>query len=349
MSDVVLLAGGGTGGHLVPAMALAAAVEQRGGRPLLVTGDRPIEDRVLGSAPWDRFRLRVRGFATAGWRGRLYSLLSMPGAVLAVWRRLRVWNPELIVLTGGYVALPVGLAARLAGRRFILVEPNCIPGRTTRLLARMASAVVVLDTSIALPGQAARIGGMPVRAPIAALGSRPALPGRGQILVLGGSQGAKALNTGVAAALPAECSGRILHVAGPGRADEARAAYAARGLQAEVLDYLDDMAGALAGADLVIARAGAGTVAELIAAAVPAVLVPYPHAADGHQEANARLFARLGGGVVVGEGAEFEQRLAAGIRAMLGGGLAAAHDRLRESDLLTDAGSLLDTMAGGVR
>jgi UDP-N-acetylglucosamine--N-acetylmuramyl-(pentapeptide) pyrophosphoryl-undecaprenol N-acetylglucosamine transferase len=349
MKEIVVLAGGGTGGHLVPAMALASAVELAGRRPVLVTGDRPIEDRVLAGATWERRRLRVRGFATAGWLGRLQSLRSLPGAVLTAWRWIRQWRPALIVLTGGYVALPVGLAARLAGRPFVLVEPNCIPGRTTRLLARMASMVVLLDKTVTLPGRAARLGGMPVREAIVALGRRERLPGDGRLLVLGGSQGARALNLGVPAALPTDYSGRILHVAGPGRADEARSAYAERGIDAEIVEYLDDMAGALAAADLVVARAGAGTIAELIAATVPAVLVPYPHAADGHQEANARLFARLGGGMVVGEGAEFEQRLAAAIRSMRGANAGAAHDRLREGELVTDARRLIDALEGGVR
>lgn len=349
MSNVVVLAGGGTGGHLVPAMALAAAVELADRRPILVTGDRPIEDRVLAGRPWERHRLHVHGFTTAGWLGRLQSLLSMPGAVWTAWRWIRQWRPALIVLTGGYVALPVGVAARLAGRPFVLIEPNCIPGRTTRLLARMASTVVLLDTTINLPGRAPRVGGMPVRESIVALGRRGRLSGDGRILVLGGSQGARALNIGVPAALPADFSGRILHVAGPGRTDEARNAYAARGIDAEVIDYLDDMAGALAAVDLVVARAGAGTIAELIAAAVPAVLVPYPHAADGHQDANARLFARLGGGMIVAEGAEFEPRLAAAIRSMHGGNAVAAHNRLREGGILTDARRLLEVLEGGGR
>lgn len=346
MSETIVIAGGGTGGHLVPAMALADAAGAAGDRPVLVTGDRPIEDRVLEGCPWPRRKLAVRGFATVGLDGRLRALLALPGAVWRAFRWLGELRPRRVILTGGYVALPVGIAAALRRVPVVLIEPNAIPGRTTRLLARLAGTLVVLDGSISLPGQAARIIGMPVRAAIVELGRSEARGESGRLLVLGGSQGARALNVGVPDALAAGYSGAVLHVSGPGRAGEAREAYASVGVSAEVVEYLDDVAGALAAADLVVARAGAGTIAELIAAARPAVLVPYPHAADNHQEANARLFARLGGGLVVSEGDGYSARLGAAIRAMLGSAGDDARLRLRDSGVETDAARLLARIKG---
>lgn len=346
MSETIVIAGGGTGGHLVPAMALADAAGAAGDRPVLITGDRPIEDRVLEGCPWPRRKLAARGFATLGLGGRMLALLALPGAVWRAFRWLGELRPARVILTGGYVALPVGVAAALRRVPVTLIEPNAIPGRTTRLLARLAGTLIVLDGSISLPGRAPRIVGMPVRSSIVAVGRSGTRGEPGRLLVLGGSQGARSLNLGVAAALAAGDPVAVLHVSGPGRAGEARDAYARVGIAAEVVEYLDDIAGALAAADLVVARAGAGTIAELIAAARPAVLVPYPHAADNHQEANARLFARLGGGLVVGEGDEFSARLGAAIKALRGSLGDDARLRLRDSGIETDAGCLLARIKG---
>lgn len=341
---VIVIAGGGTGGHLVPAMVMADGAAALGRRPVLVTGDRPIEDRVLAGCPHERRILRARGYATVGWAGRLRALLALPGAVWRAWRWLGDLRPEQVVLTGGYVALPVGLAAWL--RRFpqILIEPNCVPGRTARLLARFVQRLILLDPAVHLPGRAERTAGMPVRTAIRDLAAQA--PTGETVLVLGGSQGAAALNRHVAEAWPAEARWHLHHVSGPGRSEEARSAYAERGITAVVEDYLEDTATALAAAAFVIARAGAGTVAELIAAARPAVLVPYPHAADDHQRANAHYFARLGGGFVVEEGPEFVARLAAAIGALSADSARReAHARLREVALEFDPKRLL--LAGG--
>lgn len=346
MSETIVIAGGGTGGHLVPAMALADAAGAAGDRPVLVTGDRPIEDRVLEGCPWPRRKLAARGFSTVGIGGRMLALLALPGAVWRAFRWLGELRPARVILTGGYVALPVGIAAALRRVPVALIEPNAIPGRTTRLLARLAGTLIVLDGSISLPGRAPRIVGMPVRSSIVAVGRLATRGESGRLLVLGGSQGARSLNLGVAVALADGDPVAVLHVSGPGRAGEARDAYASVGISAEVVEYLDDIAGALAAADLVVARAGAGTIAELIAAARPAVLVPYPHAADNHQEANARLFARLGGGLVVGEGDGFSARLGAAIKALRGPLGDDARLRLRESGIETDAGCLLARIKG---
>jgi len=317
MADVVLV-GGGTGGHIVPAIALAQALEARGQQTLLVTGARTIERRIVADYPFGHRRIgATTGFATGGWAAKLRMLLQLLPAFVAAWRHVRRAAPRYLVLTGGYVALPFGVAALLLRRPFFLVEPNAKAGRVTRLLSRFARAVASVHPNVFQDGETPVVSAVPVRPAVRAAATRrqhQSSPLR--VLVLGGSQGALSLNT----ALPAALAGlevEVLHVSGPGREAEARAAYAHARVAATVVDYLDNVPGQLAVTDLAVTRAGALTVAELAAACQPAVLVPYPFAADDHQTDNARWFAQLGGGVVVAEGPAFAERLRAAVTRML--------------------------------
>lgn len=314
MSAAVIIAGGGTGGHLVPAAVLAQACMARGYRALVVCGDRPIESRVLAGFEVERRVLKLHGVATGSWLRRGAGLALLPLACLRALFWMLSIRPAFVVLIGGYVAFPVGVAAVLTGRRLHLVEGNALPGRVTRLLARFARTLVVLDANLDVPGRAQRLVGAPVRAEIRALRAHPPADD-GYVLVVGGSQGAAALNETLPPLL-ARHALKVLHISGPGRDQEVRAAYADAGVEAKVVAYVDDMATAYAGARFAVARAGAATVAELIAAALPAVLVPYPHAADDHQRANAQVFVRLGGGRCVTEGEGFAERLDAALRAL---------------------------------
>lgn len=314
----VVLAGGGTGGHLYPAIALAEAIVSRGGSVVFFTGNRPIEDRVFQGLSFERIKLNVGGIATVGLLRKIAALLkTIPATMRAaavLWRE----RPDFVALTGGYVAFPVGIASLLLRRPLILVEPNAIVGRVTKLLSRFATVTVSLAIKRELGSKS--IFGVPVRRAIVLAarrnaGSDASLPVR--ILVLGGSQGAASLNREIPKLPTLSQNVKITHIAGPGRAPEVLAAYRESGHDADVIEYADDMASQYDGADFTIARAGAGTITELMACGLPAILVPYPHAADDHQTANAKIFVEAGGGESVVEGENFTSRLNAAVARML--------------------------------
>lgn len=311
----VILAGGGTGGHLYPAIALAEAVERRGGQVLFVTGNKAIEDRVFQALAFRRERLSVGGIATVGLAQRFLSLAKVLPATWRSLKLLRRERPDFVTLTGGYVAFPIGVASLLLRRPLVLVEPNAIAGRVTKLLRRFASVMISLA---AAPGDARAIFGVPVRRAIIQAARRQVDSSSDRplrVLVIGGSQGARTLNQTLPQ-LPSLKGVEVFHIGGPGQRKGVAAAYAAANIKATVVDYVDNMAEAYARADFAIARSGAGTISELLAVGVPAVLVPYPHAADAHQDANAKIFVDAGGGVMVREGDDFARRLDQAVTAM---------------------------------
>lgn len=258
-------------------------------------------------------------------------------ALRSLWLMLSV-RPAVVLAMGGYVSAPVGVAAFLCRRPLVVHEQNAIPGMTNRVLARLATSVLEAVAGSFPPARAARHVGNPVRPDIAALAGRPdcekAPDAPLSVLVFGGSQGAASLNRHVPRALATVAAGRrltVTHQAGADAVDEVRAAYAALGIEAEVCPFINDMSGAYAAADVVIARAGAMSLAEILVAGVPAILVPYPYAVDDHQRANAAAAVAAGAAVMVDDAAlgapEFADELTrladdAGLRAQM---RAAAH------------------------
>ena len=360
MSSLILLAAGGTGGHVFPALALGQALVARGHRVALVTDARGAaypgqEDTIprhliaaghLGGSPAARLRggLRLaRGFAQS----------------LGLLRRLK---PAAVVGFGGYPSLPMMLAAGWTGRTTVIHEQNALLGTANRLAARRARAVAlsVAETAGA-PAARAQVIGNPVRAEIAALaggGYTIADDGTVNLLVTGGSQGAKVFSDVVPAAValltPAQ-RGR-LKVTQQCRAEDAdgvRDQYATLGVAGDVRPFIDDMAGALRAAHLVICRAGASTVAELTAAGRPAILVPLPTAAGDHQTANAAALANAGAGWLLAQRDATADALAAQLGALLdtpqglaeAAGKAAGLARPDAADRLAD---LVERVAGGI-
>lgn len=311
---------GGTGGHVFPGLAVAAALGRRGAEVRWLGGARGLEGRLVPAAGIPLRRLPVeglRGRGPAGWLAAPWRVGRALAAALAALRRDR---PAVVLGMGGYAAGPGGVAAWLLGIPLVIHEQNAVAGLTNRLLARLARRRLEAFPGT-LPG--GEHVGNPVREAIAALPPpRARLAGRGgplRVLVLGGSQGAAALNRVVPeAAAQAGVALAIRHQAGAGKEAAARAAYAAAGVEAEVVPFLDDMAAAYGWADLVVARAGALTVAELAAAGVPSILVPYPHAVDDHQAANAAWLAAAGAAWVVRE-AELDAPRLAGLLAQAAG------------------------------
>lgn len=293
MTINVLLMAGGTGGHVFPALAVADVLRHRGIDVQWLGAEQGIETRLVPAADIRLHLLDVRGVRGNGLRRKLV----MPFMLLrAVWRArllMRSIRPSVAVGFGGFASGPGGLAARLSGVPLIIHEQNARAGLTNRVLSRLACRVLE-GFDGAFPGKGESVGN-PVRAAIAALpGPQERYEHRDgglRVLIMGGSQGALALNRDVPALLADWLAGRpvkVRHQAGRGRIDEALEAWSATGVEAEVLEFIDDMAEAYAWADLVICRAGASTVAEVAAAGVAAVFVPLPTAVDDHQAANAR-------------------------------------------------------------
>ena len=315
-SATVLIAAGGTGGHIFPALAVAGELHRRGYQVHWL-GSRQGPEGEQAAAAGIGFSAMAVSSLRGRWRG--------PGAVLmllkALWQALRVLRrvrPACVLGLGGYPAGPGGLAARLLRCPLLVHEQNAIPGLTNRVLARLAVSVME-GVPGAFPKLGTRFTGNPVREEICRL-PPPAerlanRDGPLRLLVLGGSQGARALNQSlppVLAALPSAQRPDILHQAGRDNQQEVAEAYRRAGLSAQVRDFIQDMAGGYAWADLAVCRAGALTLAELAAAGLGAVLVPLPTAADNHQEANARGVEAAGAALLLPE-----HELAAGLLGIL--------------------------------
>jgi len=306
----LVITGGGTGGHLFPGITVAEAIlaEVPGSRVLFVGTDRQVDNRVLGGRPFEVAAIRCQGLKGRSLAGRLAALGQLLPALWNSLRILRRFRPDLVLGVGGYVTGPVVLAGRLLGIPTAIHEQNSVPGLANRWLGRIVDRIF-----LSLPGSekyfpAGRTvpSGNPVRAEILSLaGEEERTPGA-TLLVLGGSQGAHRVNQLVAEGLvmrkddlPGEL--RVIHQTGSRDEEQVRQQYLAAGIEAEVRGFFDDMAGIYRRADLVVSRAGATSLAELCVLGKPSILVPYPYAADNHQEFNARLVAEHGGALIYRE------------------------------------------------
>jgi UDP-N-acetylglucosamine--N-acetylmuramyl-(pentapeptide) pyrophosphoryl-undecaprenol N-acetylglucosamine transferase len=320
MSRTILITAGGTGGHVFPGLAVADALRAAGWRVVWLGARTGMEARLVPARGYEMAWVRasaVRGKALAA------KLLLPLNLLVGFWQSARAilrHRPDVVLGLGGYVAFPGGMMASLLARPLAVHEQNAVAGLTNRILARIADRVLV-----AFPGalENAEWTGKPVRAEIARL-APPAerFAGRSgplQLLVVGGSLGAQALNESVPralAAIPAAERPRVVHQSGEKHLAALEQAYRDAGVAGELVAFIDDMAARYAAADLVICRAGAITVAELAAAGVPAVLVPFPHAVDDHQTANAAFLAGRGAAVLLPQRELSPLALAALIRSL---------------------------------
>ncbi len=302
----LLIAGGGTGGHLFPGVALAEELRARDpdAQIQFVGTARGIEARVLGPLGWDLALIQVSGLKTVGALGALRGLLRLPRALWQARRVVKTFAPDAVIGVGGYASGPVVLMARLAGIPTAICEQNSIPGLTNKILGRVVRAVFVSFAGARRFFSPAKtvVSGNPVRrALLHRLLDRgaPAPPAERpvHILVSGGSLGAVAVNDLAADALIALARTHaltIVHQTGEKGLAATTKRYADAGVAADCRAFITDMASAYHDADLIIGRAGATTVAELAIAGKPAVFIPYPFAADNHQELNAREMADAG-------------------------------------------------------
>jgi UDP-N-acetylglucosamine--N-acetylmuramyl-(pentapeptide) pyrophosphoryl-undecaprenol N-acetylglucosamine transferase len=356
----VVFAGGGTGGHLYPAIAIADALRERAARIAFIgTADR-LESTIVPKAGYTLHTIAGRALPR---RPSFAIMRTVAANVRGTWQSLRLLNaqrPDLIVATGGYVAFPVALAARI--RRIIgatraplvLLEPNVEPGLTNRLLTPIVDEVWSAQTT-----------GVPIRAGLRRLPlrddaiARLALQHRARtLLVMGGSQGARSINDALLQLLAAHrlpAGWQVLHVAGEGDYDRVAAALKAYGEDADrpaviVRPYLDNMADAYAAADLVLTRAGASTLGELAALGKPAILVPYPFATHAHQAANAARIEAAGAAVVLTDeqlrAGELAELLELTVRPDRLAMLAANASRLKGSDAVAAILARIDSLLG---
>ncbi len=296
-----LLAGGGTGGHLFPALALAESIRARGGEVLLVGSGRKVEELALSGKDFRVERLAAQGLVGRPWRAKVQALPRLLRSLSKARDLIRSFAPQIVFGVGGYASFPVLLAAKLSGLPAAIHEQNSIPGLANRFLGRLVDRVFVSFplSERYFPRTKTIFSGNPVRPEV-----RRPVPrehrGLG-LLVTGGSQGARFLNR-----LLLEMAPRLfailpdlylIHQTGFSDYELVLASYRGQGLSVRVSPFFKDMAWAYAQADLVLGRAGATTIAELSVLGKPAVLIPFPHATHGHQEMNARLVAQAGGAI----------------------------------------------------
>lgn len=299
MSKTILIMAGGTGGHIFPALAVAHKMRDAGWRVVWLGNPQGMEARLV---PQHGFEMLWLDFAALRGKGLARKLLLPVNLLRGFWQGLkaiRQVKPNVVLGMGGYITFPGGMMAALSGVPLVLHEQNSVAGLANRVLAGVADRIATGFPEVLKKGVWL---GNPVRPEIAAV-APPAerFAGRDgalRLLVIGGSLGAQALNETVPqglSQLTAEQQPQIVHQAGEKHIDALKAAYAAVGVQAHCVPFIEDMAGAYEWADLVVCRAGALTIAELAAVGVASILVPFPHAVDDHQTANARFLVNVGG------------------------------------------------------
>jgi len=308
-----ILAGGGTGGHVIPALAIANQLKKSYNAEVLFIGTaRGIENRLVPAAGFPLQLVRVGALKNVSLTTRLKTAFDLPRAVWDAGRMLNQFAPDVVIGVGGYASGPAMLAAVVKHIPTLAFEPNVVPGFANRVVARFVSAAAVHFEETAKYFRHAEVTGVPVRQAFFEIA--PKRGGTPTLLVFGGSQGAHAINDAMIRCLPVlqrEAPGiHIIHQTGERDYNDALAAYqslqnrpgeSAPSFTFEVFKFIEDMPAAFARADLVVCRSGASTVAEIAAAGKPAVFVPFPRAADDHQRVNAEALARHGAAVVVEE------------------------------------------------
>ncbi|MFY0665280.1 MAG: undecaprenyldiphospho-muramoylpentapeptide beta-N-acetylglucosaminyltransferase [Natronospirillum sp.] len=302
----ILIMAGGTGGHVFPGLAVADRLRELGHEINWLGTGRGIENELVPAADYPLHRLTVTGVRGSGPVARLLAPFRIAQSIWQAMRILRAFKPAVVLGLGGYASGPGGIAARLMRIPLVIHEQNAVAGTTNKLLSRFANAVLCGSPKAFAPNVTCKVVGNPVRASMGSI-APPAARGLAmhaplRLLVLGGSQGAQAINQLVPAALkliPVDQRPSVRHQAGKANVESTQVAYSEANVSADIVPFIADMAEALSQADLVIARAGALTVAEIAAVGVSSVLIPFPYAIDDHQTENARSLVELGAATVL--------------------------------------------------
>ena len=315
-----MIMAGGTGGHVFPALAVADCLRADGWRVVWLGARTGMEATLVPQRGHEMAWIRFSGLRGKGLLAKLALPLTLLVAFWQSLRAIRAHRPDVVLGMGGYIAFPGGMMAALLGRPLVIHEQNSIAGLANRVLAGVADRILV-----AFPGALprSRLVGNPVRDAIASVPAPAArFAGRSgplRVLVVGGSLGAAALNEiapKALALLPPDARPRVTHQSGARHLDALRANYAAAGVAASLVAFIDEMAQAYADADVVLCRAGATTVAELAAAGVAAILVPFPFAVDDHQTTNARYLADPGAAILIQQRDLTSEKLAEVLRGL---------------------------------
>ena len=296
-----LIVGGGTGGHVIPALAIARELQARFQAEVMFVGTpRGVENRMVPAASFPLRLVQVGALKNVSMATRARTMLDLPRAVFAASRIISDFKPTIVIGVGGYASGPGMMAALLRRIPTLAFEPNLAPGFANRVVARFVTAAAVHFPESVKYFRNARVLGVPIRREFAEI------HGSGDpstLLVTGGSQGAQAINRAVVAALPRLKQSlphlKIVHQAGLKDLEATRAAYASAKVDAEVSAFIDDMAAAFRRASVLVCRSGASTVAEITAAGKVAIFIPFPHAADDHQKKNAQALVQAGAAAMI--------------------------------------------------
>jgi UDP-N-acetylglucosamine--N-acetylmuramyl-(pentapeptide) pyrophosphoryl-undecaprenol N-acetylglucosamine transferase len=296
-----ILAGGGTGGHVIPALAIAQQLQRQYAAEILFIGtSRGIENRLVPDAGFALRLVDVGALKNVGLATRLKTLFDLPRAIWSAGRILSEFRPDVVIGVGGYASGPAMLAAVLRRIPTLVFEPNVVPGFANRMVAPFVSAAAVHFQETGNYFRHCEVTGVPVRESFFHIRGEPDVP---TLLVFGGSQGARAINQAVIQAAPKLLERlpglRITHQTGEAGYNDAKTAYTDLGGSVAVYRFIDDMPAFFARASLLLCRAGASTIAEVTAAGKPAILVPFPRAADDHQKRNAQALERAGAAVLL--------------------------------------------------
>jgi len=317
----VIIAGGGTGGHVIPALAIAQELRSRYVAEVQFVGtSRGIENRLVPAAGFELHLVQVGQLNRVDLRTRAKTLLDLPRAVIEAAKLVREFRPDVMVGVGGYASGPAMIAGGIMNVPLVAFEPNFVPGFANRMLGPLVKSAVVQFEATCHYFRDCHVTGVPVRSEFFRVPPRPA-NARPTLLVFGGSQGAHAINIAVLGALGRLAAPvpdiSIIHQTGEKDYVDAQSAYLAAGITAEVSPFIDDMPGAFARADLLVCRSGASTVAEITAAGRPAIFIPLPTAADDHQRQNAAALAEVNAAKLLPQAELTSDRLAQEIAALL--------------------------------
>jgi UDP-N-acetylglucosamine--N-acetylmuramyl-(pentapeptide) pyrophosphoryl-undecaprenol N-acetylglucosamine transferase len=300
----IMMAGGGTGGHVVPALAVARELQARGHHCVFVGTRTGFEAKLVPAAGFPLHYIEIGGLKRVGVIRTIRTLAQLPLSIARVFSMLREHRPAAIFSMGGYAAGPVVLAALAKRLPVVVMEPNAMPGLTNRQIGRFVSCALLSFQEAArfFPPGKSEITGLPVRSEFFQIAPKPRET-KFTVLITGGSQGSRTLNQAAAGSWryfrEVSMPVRFIHQTGSAAHEAVAKKFAESGMEGVVMPFIDDMPAAFAKADLVICRAGAGAVAELAAAGKPSILVPLPHAADQHQLRNAEAFDKAGAAQLV--------------------------------------------------
>lgn len=351
----IIIAGGGTGGHVIPALAIAQQLKKQFGAEVLFIGTaRGIETRLVPQAGFPLELIQVGALKNVSLLTRAKTMFDLPRAIAASSRMLSDFDPEVVIGVGGYASGPAMVAAIRRRLPTLAFEPNVVPGFANRIIARWVTAAAVHFEETCRYFHNCKVTGVPVRSAFFSIPEKAA--GSPTLLVFGGSQGARAINQAMIESLPGlrdKIPGiHIIHQTGQRDYDHVLAAYQQSGISGEVHKFIDDMPGTFGRADLLVCRSGASTVGEITAAGKPAIFVPFPAAADDHQNVNARALERVGAAVVVEESNLGAAYLVDTIAMLIGDlrrlqGMAAAAKSLAHPKAVEEIAEMVVQLAGG--